>query len=134
EQPVRQAAIERHLQSVGVRAGEAVPQESGGRTPILGEEGLTRPAQTGRGRGADVQRIELVSRLCADVSDINDEVAGEFALDEEIPRLDITTMNLVGVRRSHIDRAWQQHFACAEIRPGKGRDAFVQRLEWSACV
>src|SRR5206468_83070 len=122
------AMIERSLQSVVVRAQIAVP---GPRIGAASEPGKQWPARSSAAWSCRVnlEISEAAYRLGAHVTHGSREVPKPLPLDEEVPRLNVASIQLLAINKPHGRSGWQWYESRIYVRRRYIGDALLERLE-----
>src|SRR6266571_5471448 len=68
-----------------------------------------------------------MNRLCADVSDGNKKVSRELALDDQIPRFDVATLQQAGAGAAFQRRTWKGDAPAADVNVAAANHGYAGR-------
>ena len=127
QQTVLEATVYGGLQRVIDAVRPPVPLTRRGRTAELREERASFVARARDLRRVDVQEGEAADGSRPHVSNRRNEFARQCAFADQVPRLDVASVQLrVGTRIARFRHAWQRYTARADIGTADRRDADVR--------
>src|SRR4030095_1211335 len=116
-----------------IRVAPAIPHQGLDQAVLRDSQRTARGSASDDRRGVDIDIQVLTDGLIADVAHGSNKLAGQFALECEIPALDVSAVQPAAVRtaRTHVDRGRKRNGAGADIRRRYVRNAFGQGAEVS---
>ena len=105
-----------------IRVEKTVPHSGCSRSPERGIERTSGIVRAGK-RGIDIAVGQRVDGLCAYVSDACGDIAGQFPLDDKVPRLDVTAVQAAAPRAAVVHCGRKVEGAAVQVRTGEERDA-----------